>query len=70
MTTTDVTPKDSLNTFYGHSQIISDPVHILLIFFSWFYLVFTKQPNLVIKARVHPSTHPNYHHEIASVKFN
>lgn len=70
LTTTEVTPKDALNAFHDHIQIISDPIHILLIFSFGFYLFLTNQRNLVIKAWVHPFTHPNYHHEIASVKCN
>ena len=70
LTTAEVTPKDPINTFHGHSQIISDPIHIPLIFSFGFYLFLTNQRNLVIKAWVHPFTHPNYHHETASMKCN
>ena len=33
-------------------------------------LIFTSQPNIVIESGVHPSLHPNCHHQIIFVKFN
>ena len=33
-------------------------------------LIFTSQPNIVAKSGVHPSLHPNSHHQIISAKFN
>ena len=33
-------------------------------------LIFTSQPNLVVESGVHPSLHPNCHHQIVFAKFN
>ena len=33
-------------------------------------LIFTDQPNLVVDSGVHPSLHPNCHHQITYCKFN
>ena len=33
-------------------------------------LIFTSQPNLVVEPGVHPSLHPNCHHQIVFAKFN
>ena len=33
-------------------------------------LIFSSQPNLVVESGVHPSLHPNCHHQIVFAKFN
>ena len=33
-------------------------------------LIFTSQPNIVVESGVHPSLHPNCHHQIIFAKFN
>ena len=33
-------------------------------------LIFNSQPNLLIESGVHPSLHPNCHHQIVFAKFN
>ena len=33
-------------------------------------LIFTSQPNLITESAVHPSLHPNSHHQIIFAKFN
>ena len=33
-------------------------------------LIFASQPNLIIESGVHPSLHPNYHHQTIYAKFN
>ena len=52
---------------FGLSQKIKEPTHILSNSASCIGLIFTSQPNLVIYSHVHPSLHPNGHHQ---VKFN
>ena len=32
--------------------------------------IFNSQPNLLIESSVHPSLHPNFHHQIVYAKFN
>ena len=59
---------DSNTISYGLNQIISDPTHILLRSSLCIDLSFTNQPNLVIESGVHPSLHPNCHHQIVFEK--
>ena len=33
-------------------------------------IIFKSQPNLVVESGVHPSLHPNCHHQIVFAKFN
>ena len=47
LSTSEGTQVDSLTAFYGLSQIISDPTHILPNLSSCIDLIFTNQPNLV-----------------------
>ena len=44
--------------------------HVLENCSSCIDLIFTSQPNLVVDSSVHPSLHPNCHHQIAYAKFN
>mgnify|MGYP001793298187 CR=1 FL=1 len=55
---------DSLTSSYGLTQIISSPTHILPNSSSCIDLIFTNQPNMVIKSGVYPSLHQNCHHQI------
>ena len=49
---------------YQLHQIINESRHVIEN--PWFCtdLIFTSQPNLVVDSSVHPSLHPNYHHQI------
>ena len=51
-------------------QVINEPTHILETSSSCIDLIFTSQPNLITESRVHPSLHPNSHHQIICAKFN
>ena len=55
---------------YGFHQLISDPTHLLPNSLSCIDLIFTDQPNLAVDCGVHPSLHPNCHHQIIYCKFN
>ena len=52
--------------------MINEPIHMLesfsscidLIFTSCIDLIFTSQANLITESGVHPSLHPNSHHQI------
>ena len=55
---------------FGLSQIIKEAIHILESSSSCIDLIFTTQPNLVVESGVHPSLHPNCHHQIVFAKFN
>ena len=50
--------------------LIDEPTHLLQNYFSCTGLIFTSQPNIVIESGVHPSFHPNCHHQIIFAKFN
>ena len=70
LSTSEGTQVDSLNTFHGLSQIISDPTHVLPNSSSCNDLIFTNQPNLVTESEFHPPLHPKYHHQIVFAKLN
>ena len=55
---------------FGLSQIIKEATHILEFSSLCIDLIFTTQPNLVVEPGVHPSLHPNCHHQIVFAKFN
>ena len=55
---------------YGLHQVIEEPTHILDNSSTCIDLIFTSQPNLIIESGVHPSLHPNCHHQIVYAKFN
>ena len=55
---------------HGLQQLISEPTHLLPNSLSCIDLIFTDQPNLVVDSGVHPSLHPNCHHQIIFCKFN
>ena len=50
--------------------MINEPTHILESSSSCVNLKFTSQPNLITESGVHPSSHPNSHHQIIFAKFN
>ena len=54
----------------GLHQEINKPTHILNNSSSCIDLIFNSQPNLLIESGVHPSLHPNCHHQIVFAKFN
>ena len=70
ITSPEGTDIDSLTTMYGLHQLISDPTHLLPNSLSCIDLIFTDQPNLAVDCGVHPSLHPNCHHQIIYCKFN
>ena len=55
---------------FGLHQLINEPTHLLLNSSSCIDLIFTSQPNIVVESGVHPSLHPNCHHQITFAKFN
>ena len=61
---------ESLTSLYGLHQIVSQPTHILENSASCIDLIFTNQPNMVLTSGVHPSLHPNCHHQIIYAKVN
>ena len=57
-------PIESISSWYGLSQLISEPTHILQNSSSSIDLIFTDQPSLVINSGIKPSLHENCHHQI------
>ena len=70
ITSPEGTDIDSLTTVHGLQQLKSKPTHLLPDSLSCIHLIFTDQPNLVVYSGVHPSLHPNCHHQINYFKFN
>ena len=61
---------ESLTSYYGLHQLITEPTHILPNSSSCIDLIFTSQPNLVLKSGVLASLHSNCHHNITFAKFD
>ena len=61
---------DTITKQYGLHQVIKEPTHILDNSSTCIDLIFTLQPNLIIESGIHPSLHPNSHHQIVYAKFN
>ena len=45
-------------------QIINESIYVIENPLFCIDLIFTSQPNFVVDSSVHPSLHPNYHHQI------
>ena len=54
----------------GLHQVIKEPTHILHNSSSCIDLIFASQPNLITESGVHPSLHPNCHHQLIYTKLN
>ena len=54
----------------GLHQEINEPPHILNNSSSCIDLIFNSQPNVLIESGIHPSLHPNCHHQIIFAKSN
>ena len=61
---------EAATSLYGLRQEINGPTHILNNSTSCIDLTFNSQSNLLIESCVHPSLHPNFHHQIVFPKFN
>ena len=61
---------ESITSQFGLHQLINEPTHLLQNSSSCIDLIFTSQPNIVVESGVHPSLHPNCHHQIIFAKFN
>ena len=70
VTSSEGTKIDALTSYHGLHQLISQPTHILPNSSSCIDLIFTDQLNLVTDCRIHPSLHPNCHHQIIYCKLN
>ena len=61
---------ESVTSQFRLYQLIHEPTHLFENSSSCIDLIFTSQPNLVVESDVHPSLHPNCHHQIVFAKFN
>ena len=61
---------ENVTSQFGLSQIITEATHREETSSSCIDLIFTAQPNLVVESGVHPSLHPNCHHQIVFPKLN
>ena len=61
---------ESINSQFGSYQLINEPNHLLENSSSCIGSIFTSQPNLVVESVLHPSLHPNCHHQIVFAKLN
>ena len=61
---------ETVTSFYGFTQLISTPTHILPNSSSCIDLIFTDQPSIIMNSGVHSSLHPNCHHQIIFANVN
>ena len=61
---------ESITSQFRLHQLINEPTQLLQNSSSCIDLIFTPQPNIVVEPGVHPSLHPNCHHQIIFGKFN
>ena len=63
-TTTEDAKMEFANSKYQLHQIINESIHVIETPLFCTDPIFTSQPKLVVDSSVHPSLHPNYHHQI------
>ena len=69
-TTTEGEEIEFVTSQFGLHQIINEPTYVLENSSSCIDLIFTSQRNLVVNSGVHPSLHPNCHHQIVYTKYD
>ena len=69
-TATEAVKIEFVTPQFGLHKIINEPTRVLENSSSCIDLIFTSQPNLVVDLGVHPSLHPNCHHQIVYANFN
>ena len=69
-TATEAVKIEFVTSQFGLHKIINEPTRVLENSSSCINLIFTSQPNLVLDLGVHPSLHPNCHHQIVYANFN
>ena len=60
----------SITSQFGLYQLINERMQLLQNSSSCIGLIFTLKSNIVVESGVHPSFHPNFHHQIVFAKFN
>ena len=66
----EVSTTESIISQFELHQLISEPTHLLQSSSSCVGLIFTSQPNIIVESGVHPSLHPNCHHQTVFAKFS
>ena len=61
---------ENVTSLLGLRQVINEPMHILPNSSSCIDLIFTSQPNMVLKSGIHSSLHSICHYQIVIAKFN
>ena len=61
---------ENVTSQLGVNQIINELTHILTNSSSFIDLIFTCQPNMVIKSGIHSSLHSGCHYQIVFAEFN
>ena len=54
---------ENVTSQFGLRQILTEGTHISESSSSCIHFIFTTKPNLVVESGVHPSLHPNCHHQ-------
>ena len=57
----------SITSQFGLHQLINEPTHVLQNSSSCMDLIYTSQPNIVVKSGVQPFLHPSCNHQIIFV---
>ena len=70
ITSLEVSMVDTVASSYGLNQLFQEPTHILNSSTSCIDLIFTLQPTLVMKSKIHSLLHSNCCHQVVSAKFN
>ena len=60
----------SVTISYGLQQLTTQLTHLLANCSSCIDLIFTDQPSLIVDCGIHPSLHPNCHHQIVYCKLD
>ena len=70
ITTTEGKAIENISSQFGLHQMVNEPAHILEPSSSCIDLIFTSKPDLITESDVHPSLHPDSHHQNLFAKFN
>ena len=61
---------ENITSKFGSHQVIKEPTHVLHNYSSCVDPIFASQPILITESRIHPSLHPNCHHQLIYAKIN
>ena len=61
---------ENITSKFGSHQVIKEPTHVLHNYSSCVDPIFASQPILITESGIHPSLHPNCHHQLIYAKIN